>query len=88
MEQTYRTWELDHAYMGYVATHPDYDGPEDNRIVWGATLDKLREEIDLWIEENEDADNTPHAFVFGAPMTCKHCGNDSFHPVHKIKDQK
>lgn len=30
-----------------------------------------------------DADNTPHAFVFAAPDTCKNCGNSEDHSVHK-----
>lgn len=34
-----------------------------------------------------DADNTPHPYVFGAPDTCKLCGNVPGHPVHVGKPE-
>jgi len=56
----YRDWSVDHTPGGWCATSPNYDasyeGPEDGwvdngEIVWAATLDNLRDEIDAWIEE-------------------------------------
>lgn len=34
-----------------------------------------------------DADNTPHPYIFGAPDTCRLCGNAPGHPVHTAKPQ-
>lgn len=61
--ETYRGWSIEPAYIGYAATHPDYDptpvhaddGPSDNRYVLAKTRAGLIVEIDHWLEENEDA---------------------------------
>jgi hypothetical protein len=55
--------------MDWSATHPDYDasceGPEDGgwvsngKSVTAGTLDELKAEIDVWINENEPAHTGP-----------------------------
>lgn len=37
--------------------------------------------------QEPDADNTPHAFVWAAPDTCRNCGNTEDHPVHQPTQQ-
>lgn len=37
--------------------------------------------------QEPDADNTPHAFVWAAPDTCRNCGNTEDHPVHQPTPQ-
>lgn len=50
---THRNWLIEQNWLGqWEATHPDFDGPEDNRYVHGRTRDEVIEEIDFWIEEN------------------------------------
>lgn len=57
----YRGWSIEPGYIGWDATHPDYDltplyaddGPSDNRHVNARTIEELRAEIDAWFEENE-----------------------------------
>lgn len=39
------------------------------------------------VQEETDADNTPHAFVWAAPDTCRNCGNTKDHPVHQPVQQ-
>ena len=60
---THRGWLIEQNWLNqWEATHPDYDpkpvylydGPSDNRYVTGKTRDEVIEEIDVWIEENED----------------------------------
>ena len=51
---THRGWNIDadlNGY-GYIGSHPDYDGPEDNRIVHGWTEAQAIEEVDIYLEEN------------------------------------
>ena len=57
----YRGWQLSHIFppipvreMDWCATHPDYDGEGDNRIVYGATPEAVEDAIDGWHQENED----------------------------------
>lgn len=59
---THRDWLIEQNWLGeWEATHPDYDptpqflydGPSDNRAVFAKTREGVIEEIDLWIEENE-----------------------------------
>lgn len=59
----YRGWLIEQSWIGdWEATHPDYDptpvylydGPSDNRHVSAKTREGVIEEIDIWIEENED----------------------------------
>ena len=37
----------------WVATHKDYDGPEDDRIFRAATLEDLYQEIEDWYGASE-----------------------------------
>ncbi len=55
---TYRDWQISYDYppipirdFDWSATHPDYDGPEDDRIVHGPTREAVMREIDFWHEE-------------------------------------
>lgn len=51
---THRNWLIEQNWLGqWEATHPDFDGLEDNRYVRGRTRDEVIEEIENWIEENE-----------------------------------
>ena len=49
---TYRNWIISHndsilhPQFDVVAHHRDYDGPEDDRVVSGATLAEVKAEID------------------------------------------
>ncbi len=61
-EIRHRGWLIEKNWLGqWEATHPDfdptplhlYDGPSDNRYVYGRTLDEVKTEIDEWIEENQ-----------------------------------
>lgn len=53
-KDTHRSWLIEQNWLGqWEATHPDFDGLEDNRYVRGRTRDEVIEEIDFWIEENE-----------------------------------
>ncbi len=53
-KDTHRNWLIDQNWLGqWEATHPDFDGPSDNRYVTGRTRDEVIEEIENWIEENE-----------------------------------
>jgi len=65
MTDTYRNWSIDFdpkpipsRAFDWTATHPDYDGPEDERIVSAATFEALTVEIDCAIMDLEDA-NVP-----------------------------
>jgi hypothetical protein len=61
--QTHRGWSISFDYppipdrrFDWSATHPDYDGDDDDRYVHGATIDAVKAEIDAWYDENgEDA---------------------------------
>lgn len=59
---TYRGWLIEQNWLGeFEATHPDfdpapvhlYDGPSDNRWVSSKTRVGVIDEIDTWIEEND-----------------------------------
>lgn len=53
-KDTHRNWLIDQNWLGqWEATHPVFDGLEDNRYVRGRTRDEVIEEIENWIEENE-----------------------------------
>ncbi len=53
-KDTHRNWLIEQNWLGqWEATHPDFDGLEDNRYVRGRTRDEVIEEIENWIEENE-----------------------------------
>lgn len=43
----------------WSATHPNFDGFDDNRYVQAATREALIEAIDEWIAENEPDTNSP-----------------------------
>lgn len=54
----YRGWRIEHnpppipcRDFDWTATHPDFDGPEDSRQVWGRSWDAVRDEIDAWYED-------------------------------------
>jgi hypothetical protein len=59
--RTYRGWDISFDYpsiplrsFDYSASHPDYDGApdaHDSRLVHGATVSEVMNEIDLWYEE-------------------------------------
>lgn len=65
---TYLGWEVSPAYVGWVATHPNFDasyeGPEDGWVgnglqVNGNTLDEVHAEIRLMIEEDPEHCSVP-----------------------------
>lgn len=56
----WRGWTIEHAYIGYEASHPDheasYEGPEDGWVgnglhVHGMTVEDVKAQIDDKIEE-------------------------------------
>lgn len=50
----YKGWLIEENFAGwYEGTHPDFDGPEDNRYVQEKTLKDCKSSIDDWIWENE-----------------------------------
>ncbi|WP_395326902.1 hypothetical protein WBP06_09310 [Novosphingobium sp. BL-8H] len=61
MSSTYRDWNvyfdpkpIPHAGFDWEATHPDYDGEGDARMVHAATFKELAAEIDSAIYEAEE----------------------------------
>jgi hypothetical protein len=61
----YRGWQISEGYVGYYATHPDFDAEMDDGQwvgnglqVHAMTLDELRAEVDEKIEEMEDANDS------------------------------
>jgi len=59
----YRGWNIEPAYVGWSATHPDFDaswdgeenGWVDNGLqVHAMTLDGVKAEVDLYIDENSN----------------------------------
>jgi len=51
----YRSWLIEQdSNEEYVASHPDYDGPLDDRHVAAKTRDAIIEEIDAWIWATEE----------------------------------
>lgn len=64
---TYRGWNVSFdpppiPYRGadWQATHPDYDGPEDNRQVMAGSRKAIQIEIDEWIADNETCPRDPN----------------------------
>jgi hypothetical protein len=61
MADTYRGWLLSHDYppipirdFDWCATHPDYDGEGDARIVHGPTVEAVKAAIDEYLDELPD----------------------------------
>ena len=61
VDTDYRGWKISAGYIGWYATHPDFDADwsdEDGgyvgngKQVWATTVDILKEEVDCWEEEN------------------------------------
>lgn len=50
-DERYRGWLIEENWLHeWEATHPSFDGPEDNRYVIAKTRAAVIEEIDTWIE--------------------------------------
>jgi hypothetical protein len=59
-KDTHRGWLIEEDWLhGWEATHPGFDGPEDNRYVTGKTRADVIAEIDEWFEENAPPPRTP-----------------------------
>jgi len=63
LDYIYRGWRVWFAYppipfrgADWQATHPDFDGPEDNRFVQGNSRIDVEVAIDEWIEENDEGE--------------------------------
>jgi len=61
MITSYRGWTISYwakpiptSSFDYEASHPDYDGEGDNRLVFGASIDAVKAEIDAWHEEHDE----------------------------------
>ena len=64
----YRGWEIEPAYVGWSATHPDFDasweGEEDGWVgnglcVHGMTIEQVKAEVDEKIEEAGHSPDRP-----------------------------
>jgi len=57
----HRGWQIEHNSppipcrdFDWTATHPDFDGPEDGRQVWGRTINDVVAAINGWYEDQDN----------------------------------
>lgn len=61
MSEHYRNFKIEQPLAGpqygFAGTHVDYDGPEDDRFFIGMSVAEVKEQIDLWHEEQDEFNN-------------------------------